>query len=110
MIERKWSSEIPLVFAHVVLTKTLGTHKAREIRARIDSQLDLWERGMHAGLAGDALVEGRAQEDRVKRRVEEEEDCLHAHHCAVGKSAVGGLSGLQQRGVGGGGWGGGVCT
>ena len=58
---------------------------------------------MHAGLAGDALVEGRAQEDRVKRRVEEEEDCLHAHHCAVGKSAVGGLSGLQQRGVGGGG-------
>ena len=27
---------LPLVFAHVVLIKTLGTHKARDIWARID--------------------------------------------------------------------------
>ena len=84
MLDQKWNSERPLIFSHVVSTKTLGTHKAREIRARIDSQLDLWERGMHAGLAGDALVEGRAQEDRVKRRVEEEEDFLaHSLHITV---------------------------
>ena len=61
---------------HVVLTKTLGSHKAREIMARIDRLVDLWERGIHAGLVGDVLEEGRAREGRVKRRVEEEEDCL----------------------------------
>ena len=71
VLGRKWNSERPLVFAHVVLTKTLDACKAREIRARIDRRLDLWERGSHAGLVGDALTEGRAQEGRVERRVEE---------------------------------------
>ena len=71
VIDRKWNSKRPLVFAHVVLTKTLDACKAREIRARIDRRLDLWERGSHAGLVRDALTEGRAQEVRVERRVEE---------------------------------------
>ena len=38
----KWNSKRPLISAYVVLTNTLGTRKAREIRARIDRQLDLW--------------------------------------------------------------------
>ena len=38
----KWNSERPLVFVHVFLTKTLGAHKAREIRARMDHRLELW--------------------------------------------------------------------
>ena len=42
------------------MNKTLGARKAREIRARINHGLDLWERGIHAGLVGDALEEGRA--------------------------------------------------
>ena len=44
----------------MVLTKILGAHKARGIWARIDRQLDLLEREIHAVLVGDLLVEGRA--------------------------------------------------
>ena len=76
VLDRKWNSERPLVFAHVVLTKTLGSRKAREIWARIDHQLDLLGRGIHACLVGDALAEVRSREGRVKRRLEEEKDCL----------------------------------
>ena len=43
----------------MVLTKTLGACKDREIQARIDRRLDLWERDIHAGLVGDVLAEGR---------------------------------------------------
>ena len=42
VISRSWNSERPLVFAHVVLTKTLGVHRAREIRARITRCMDIW--------------------------------------------------------------------
>ena len=61
----KWNSEQPLVFTHVVLTRILGSRKAREIRARIKRQLHIWDRGMYAGLVGDVLEEGRAGEIRV---------------------------------------------
>ena len=64
-ISRSWNSERPLVFAHIVLTKTLGVRQAQEIQARIMRRMDLWERGQHAGLVGDAKVEGVAQEGRV---------------------------------------------
>ena len=69
VLDRKWNSEIPLVFAYGVLTKTLGARKAIYIQARINNQLDLWERGIHAGLVGDALAEVRARECRAVRRV-----------------------------------------
>ena len=36
-----WNSKRPLVFYHVVLTKTLGVRRAREIRARITRRMDL---------------------------------------------------------------------
>ena len=36
VINRKYNLERPLVFVHVVLTKTLSARKAREIQARID--------------------------------------------------------------------------
>ena len=42
---RSWNSEIALVFAHAVLTKTLGVRRAQEIQARIMRRMDLWERG-----------------------------------------------------------------
>ena len=93
MLKRKWNPERPLVFAHAVLTKTLGTRKVREIRARIDRQLNLWERGIHAGLVWDVLEEGRDQEGRIDIRVEEEEDCLaRSFHITV-------LSGNLQQAV-----------
>ena len=56
VINRKWNSEMSFVFSQLFLTRILSTHKAREIRARIDLQMDLWERGIHAGLVGDTLV------------------------------------------------------
>ena len=74
MINQRWNSDRLLVFIHVVLTKTLCTRKARNIRARIDRRLDLWKRGIHAGLVGDALAEGRAQDGCVERPGEEEEE------------------------------------
>ena len=76
LLNWNWNSEINLVFANVVLTKTLDARKAREIWARIDRRLDLWEKKIYAGLVGYALTEGRAQEGRIKRHVEEEEDRL----------------------------------
>ena len=76
MLDQKWDSKISLVFTNVVLTKTLGQRNAREIRARIDRRLDLWERIIHAGLVGDALAEGRDQDSRVEKCIEDEEDRL----------------------------------
>ena len=62
VLNRSWNSEKPLVFAHVVLTKTLGIRWAREIRSRITRRMDLWERGQYAGLVRDAEAEGAARE------------------------------------------------
>ena len=76
VLDQNQSSKRHLVFAHLVLTKTPGARKAREIRAIINRQLDLWERNIHTGLVGDALRKGRAQEGRVERCAEEEEDRL----------------------------------
>ena len=61
LIDWIWNSEQPLVFDHVILNNTLGICKAREIRASIDQQLDLWDRGLHGGLVGDNLAEGRSR-------------------------------------------------
>ena len=76
VISRSWNSERPLVFAHVVLTKTLGICRDREIRARITRRMDLWERGQNAGLVGDAKAEGDAREGRAAFSGEEEEDAV----------------------------------
>ena len=54
VIGRSWNSERHLVFSYVVLTKTLGILRAREIRHRITRRMDLWERSLHTGLVADA--------------------------------------------------------
>ena len=53
VLNRKWNYKIPLVLVHVVLKRTQGARKAREIRARINLWVDLWERGIHTGLVED---------------------------------------------------------
>ena len=53
VLGRTWNSEIPLVFAHVVLTKTLGVRRYQDIWSRITRRMDLWERGIHTGMVGD---------------------------------------------------------
>ena len=76
VLERSWKSERPLIFSHVVLTKTLGVRRAQEIWSRIMKQIDLWERGLHAGLAGDAEAEGDAREDRAASGGDEEDEAV----------------------------------
>ena len=51
--------------------KTLGIRRAKEIRAQITRQMDLWERGIHTGLVGDAKAEGAAKEGRAASGGEE---------------------------------------
>ena len=43
VISQSWNSMRLLVFAHVVLIKTFGIRRAREIRAGITRRMDLWE-------------------------------------------------------------------
>ena len=76
VIEWSCNSKIPLVFAHVVLTKTLGVCRSREIRALIHMQMELLKSGLHAGLVGDANAEGAVREGRSAPRKEEEEEAV----------------------------------
>ena len=84
VLGRSWKSERPLVFAHVIVTKTLGVRRAKEIWARITRRMDLWERGLHAGLVGDAKAEGAAREVRAAIRGEEENEAVaQSYHDTV---------------------------
>ena len=65
VLGRSWNTERPLVFAHIVLTKTLGVRRAKDIHGKITRRMDLWERGLHTDLAGDAEVEGASREGRA---------------------------------------------
>ena len=41
VISRSWNSKRPLVFAHVILTKSLGVCRARDVRERITCRMEL---------------------------------------------------------------------
>ena len=71
-----WKSERPPVFAHILLTNMMGVRRAREIGAWITRRMDLWERGIHAGLLGDAEVEGASREVRAASGGEEEDEAV----------------------------------
>ena len=62
--------------SHIVLMKTLGVCRAKEIRAWITRQMDIWKRGLHAGQVGDAEAEGAARERRAARGGEEEDQAI----------------------------------
>ena len=68
-----WKSEIPLVFFHVVLTKTLCIGRARESRLRITRRMDLWYRGLHTGIVGGTEAEGANREGSAAIGGEEED-------------------------------------
>ena len=65
VINRICYSDIPLLFANVVLTKALGVRRNREIRSIISRRIDLWNRGLHTGLVGDVAVERAAGKCRA---------------------------------------------
>ena len=84
ILGRSWKSKRPLFFAHVVLTKTLVIRRAKEICARITRQMDLWKRGLHARLVGDAKAEGAAREGRdASGREEENKKMARIYHDTV---------------------------
>ena len=84
MLVRSWNSKRSLVFTHFILTKTSGVGTTREIRARITRQMDLWERGLHAGLVRDAKAEGAAREGRASSDGKEEEEAVaRSYHATV---------------------------
>ena len=58
VFNRSCNFERPLVFFHFILAKALGIRWARYYRSRISRRMDLWERGVHAGLVGVAEAEG----------------------------------------------------
>ena len=98
VLDRKWNSERPLVFSHVVLTKTQSARKAREILARINFQLDLCERGIHTGLVRGCVGGGKISREtrrETQRRGGGSSGAQLSHHPAVRKSATGGLLGHQ---------------
>ena len=81
---RSWISERPLVFAHVFLTKTVGVRRAKEIWARITRRMDLWDRGLHAGLVGYAKAEGASREGRaISGREDKDEAVAKSYHDTV---------------------------
>ena len=67
ILNQKCNFKIPLVFYHVVVTRTLSARKTRDTQARFDRRLDLWERVIHAGLVWDTLTEGRDREGRARK-------------------------------------------
>ena len=54
----------------------MGVCRAWEIRARITRRMDLWERGQHAGLVGEAEAEGAGREVRDAFIGKEEDDAV----------------------------------
>ena len=58
--------------------------RAKEIRARINRQMNLWDRGLHEGLVGDAETEGATTEGRATSgREEEDEAVVRSYHDTV---------------------------
>ena len=71
-----WNSKRPLVFAHVVLTKTLGIRRAQDIRAKITRRTYLWERDQHVSVVGDAEVDGASRQGRATSGGEKEDEAV----------------------------------
>ena len=56
--------------------KTLVVRRAQDIWARITRRMDLWERGLHAGLVGESEEEGAAKEGRAASGGKEEDNVV----------------------------------
>ena len=84
VINRSCNYERPLIFSQVVLTKVLGIRRARGIWKHITRRINLWERGLHAGLVGEAEAEGADMEGRPARGLDEEDKAIsRIYHSTV---------------------------
>jgi len=74
IIARKWNSERPLVFVAVVLQTQAGVSRAQDIRARIESRLNIWEEGRIVALLNDTIVQLRSQPSAGGARRDQESE------------------------------------
>lgn len=76
VLDHKWNSERPIVFAAVILQTTPGVRKAVDIRRRLGNRMDLWEQGHFVSLVDDTEAEvlnrgsggGRKVDDATRAR------------------------------------------
>ena len=62
----------------------MGVCREEEIRDKIIRWMDLWERGVHAGLVGDTEEEGAARDFRSSSgREEEDKAVVRSYHDTV---------------------------
>jgi hypothetical protein len=59
--KRTWNCEHPLVFAAVILQTTPGVCRAKDIRRRLASRMDLWDQGRFVALVDDTERELRTR-------------------------------------------------
>ena len=64
--------------------KTFSVRREKGIQARITRRMDLWERGIHTGLVGDAEAGGAAREGRAASGGEEKGEVVaRSYHNTV---------------------------
>ena len=57
--QRTWNSERPLVFAAVILQEAHGIKRTKDIRAKMEARMGLWDRGEYRALVEDLEAETR---------------------------------------------------
>ena len=70
--ERQWNSERIIVFPAVILYKAAGITAAKDIRARIESRIKLWDEGRYSALIEDMEVEAALRRGPPVEKSEEE--------------------------------------
>ena len=80
ILDWTWNYKIPVVFDNIILTKILSVCQVIDIQYMLSQIMDLWERGIHAGLMGDMGTEGVAHEGWAAQKEEDEEDLSWAFH------------------------------
>ena len=81
---RSWNSNMPLVFAHVIITKMFSVQRAKEIWEQITNWIDLWDRGIHTGPVWESEAEGDDREGRASSRGEDEDEAIaRSYHDTV---------------------------
>ena len=83
VINWRWNSNRPLIFDHIVFSKTIGVCRAQEICMQIRRRMDLWEGGIHMGMEIYTEVERMDRERRTSREEEEEDGLKRRLHSTV---------------------------
>ena len=72
-MQRKHNFERPLVFARTMLEKTRFVHSNKDIRARLDHHMTLWEKGCFEALVDDTVAEASQRGPSAAKADEESE-------------------------------------